>query len=359
MRYAVNPKSGSSRERAPSTLNVALIGYGLSGRAFHAPLIASVAGLRLSAIVTSRAEQVRTVYPDTSVFFAADEAFADRSIDLVVVAAPNASHFDLAARALQHGKHVVVDKPLTTTAAETRELMRRAERAGRLLSVFHNRRWDSDYLTLKRLIAEGNLGEINYFESHFDRYRPKASGNWREKAGPANGLWFDLGPHLADQALCLFGKPLALFADFAMLRDGVAAPDYFRVLLRYQRLRVVLTATVLAPANDLRMIVHGTRASYIKHGLDPQEAALRAGARPGGDWGRDPRDGLLKLADGSERVVPSEPGDYRQYYICLRDAIQGAGPLPVTATEGLTVMEILECGERSAASRSEIPFAPA
>jgi predicted dehydrogenase len=227
-----------------------------------------------------------------------------------------------------------------------------------LLSVFHNRRWDSDCLTLKRLIADGELGEITYFESRFDRYRPIPSGNWREKAGPANGLWFDLGPHLADQALCLFGKPLALFADFAMLRDGVAAPDYFHVLLRYERLRVVLTATVLAPAGDLRMIVHGTRASFIKHGLDPQEAALRAGGRPDVGWGRDPRDGILKLADGSEQSVPSEPGDYRQYYIGLRNAIRGAGPLPVTAAEGLTVMEILECAERSAASRSEIPFAP-
>jgi predicted dehydrogenase len=339
-------------------LNVALIGYGLAGRAFHAPLIASVEGLRLSAVVSSRADQVRAAYPDVAVLSDADDAFADSSIDLVVVATPNDSHFSLAARALDRGKHVVVDKPFTTTAAETSELMRRAERAGRLLSVFHNRRWDSDYLTLKRLIAAGELGEIVTFESHFDRYRPKPSGNWREKAGPAGGLWFDLGPHLVDQALCLFGKPLALFADFAMLRDGVAAPDYFHVLLRYERLRVVLTTTVFAAADDLRMIVHGTRASYVKHGLDSQEAALRAGRRPGGDWGRDPRDGVLKSADGNERVVPSEPGDYRRYYIGVRDAIRGVGPLPVTAAEGLTVMEILEYGERSAASRSEIPFAP-
>ncbi|MGC9954715.1 MAG: oxidoreductase [Rhizomicrobium sp.] len=342
----------------PKTLNVALIGYGLAGRAFHAPLIASVEGLRLSAIVSSRTDQVRNDYPDTAVLSGPDEAFADSSVDLVVVATPNDSHFKLAARALGHGKHVVVDKPFTTTAAEARELMRRSERAGRLLSVFHNRRWDSDYLTLKRLIANGELGEIVTFESHFDRFRPKPSGNWREKAGPAGGVWFDLGPHLADQALCLFGRPLALFADFAILRGGVAAPDYFRVLLRYERLRVVLTATVLAAADDLRMVVHGTHASYIKHGLDLQEAVLRAGGRPGGDWGRDPRDGVLTLADRSERTVPSEPGDYRRYYVGVRNAIRGVGSLPVTAAEGLTVMEILECGERSAATRSEIPFEP-
>ena len=333
-----------------------LIGYGLAGRAFHAPLIASVEGMRLSAIVSSRTDQVRGDYPDTAVLSAPDEAFADSSVDLVVVATPNESHFKLAARALEHGKHVVVDKPFATTADEARELMRRAERASRLLSVFHNRRWDADYLTLKRLIADGELGEIVTFESHFDRFRPKPSGNWREKAGPAGGLWFDLGPHLADQALCLFGKPLALFADLAILRDGVAAPDYFHVLLRYEKLRVVLTTNFLAAADDLRMIVHGTRASYVKHGFDPQEAALRAGGRPVGDWGRDPRDGVLKLADGSERIVPSEHGDYRRYYAGVRDAIRGAGPLPVTAAEGLAVMEVLECGERSAATRSEIPF---
>ncbi|MDE1937447.1 MAG: oxidoreductase [Alphaproteobacteria bacterium] len=338
------------------TLNVALIGYGVAGRCFHAPLIISVEGLRLAAVVSRQTDKVRADHPEAAVLATPDEAFADCSIDVVVVAATNDVHFDLAARALDHGKHVVVDKPFTVTSAEARELIRRAKDAGRILSVFHNRRWDSDYLTVKRLIAEGELGEIVYFESHFDRYRPKSTGNWREQSGPASGLWFDLAPHLADQALRLFGRPHALFADFAILRDGVTATDYFHVLLRYEKLRVVLTANFLAPADDLNLIVHGTRASYIKRGFDSQEAVLRAGGSPGGpQWGVDQRDGVLRLADGTERTVPSERGDYTQYYAGVRDAILGTGLLPVTPEEALDVMDILECGERSAASHAEVP----
>jgi predicted dehydrogenase len=339
----------------PRTLNVALIGFGRAGRTFHAPLIANIEGIRLAAIASSRPEEVQKYYPDTKVFSSPGAAFADPSIDLVVIATPNDSHFSLAASALQHGKHVVIDKPFTTTSAETRDLIKRAEASGCLLSVYQNRRWDADYLTVKRLIAQGLLGEIVYFESRFDRFRIP-NGGWREKAGPANGLWFDVGPHLADQALCLFGKPLALFADLAILRDGVAAPDYFHVLLRYEKLRVVLTTNFMAAENDLRFIIHGTRGSFIKNGADPQEAAMVAGKQPDGDWGRDPCDGVLKRTDGSERTVPSERGDYRRYYVGVRDAIRGDGPLPVTAAEALTVMEILECGERSAAIRGEIPF---
>ena len=340
------------------TLNVGLIGYGLAGRCFHAPLIAGVGGLRLAAVVSRQNEKVRADHPDAKVLPTPDDAFTDPSIDLVVVATTNDAHFDLAARALNHGKHVVVDKPFAVTATEAHELVRRAKQAGRMLSVFHNRRWDSDFLTVKRLIDQGELGEIVYFESHFDRYRPKASGNWREQAGPASGLWFDLAPHLADQALCLFGMPRALFADFAILREGVAATDYFHVLLRYEKLRVVLTANFLAPADDLNLIVHGTRASYIKHGFDSQEAVLRAGGRPGGaEWGVDQRDGILRLPNGTERSVPSERGDYTRYYAGVRDAIWGTGPLPVTSEEALAVMDILEYGERSAASRAEVPIA--
>ncbi|MBU6298892.1 MAG: oxidoreductase, partial [Alphaproteobacteria bacterium] len=332
------------------TLNVALVGYGLAGRHFHAPLISSVDGLRLAVVISRQTDKIRADHPEAAPVTSPDDAFADPSVDLVVIATTNNAHFDLAARALDHGKHVVVDKPFAVTSTDARELVRRSKHAGRLLSVFHNRRWDSDYLTVRRLISQGELGEIVYFESHFDRYRPKPTGNWREKAGPAAGLWFDLAPHLVDQALCLFGMPRALFADFAVLRDGVSATDYFHVLMRYEKLRVVLTANFLAPADDLNLVVHGTRASYVKHGFDSQEAVLRAGGRPSGfQWGVDQRDGVLRLPDGTERVVPSERGDYTRYYAGVRDAILGVGPLPVTAEEALAVMDIIECGERSAA----------
>ena len=340
----------------PQTLNVALIGFGRAGRNYHAPLIAAVEGLRLAAVVSSRPDEVLKSYPGMTVYASPDQAFADPAIDLVTIATPNDSHFPIAAAALAHGKHVVIDKPFATTAAETRELIARADQAGRHLSVYQNRRWDADFLTLRRLIAQDALGEIAYFESRFDRFR-LATGNWREKPGPSNGLLYDVGAHLADQALILFGKPQAVFADLAVQRQGVATPDYFHVLLRYENRRAVLTSNFMAAGNDLRFIVHGRRASFVKCGADTQEADIAAGRRPGKDWGRDPIDGETIQSDGSRQIVPSERGNYPQYYIGVRDAIRGLGPLPVTAAEGLAVMELLECAEQSATERREIPFA--
>ena len=338
-------------------LNVALIGYGLAGRVFHAPLIGCVDGLRLAAIVSRQAEAICKEHPGVAVLPAPEAAFADPSIDLVVVAAPNDTHFDLAARALSHGKHVVVDKPFAATAAEARELAKRAEQAGRILSVFHNRRWDADFLTVKRLIENGVLGEIVYFESHFDRFRPHVADRWREKPGPAAGTWFDLGPHLADQALQLFGAPRAVFADLARQRDGAAVTDYFHVLLRYDTLRVVLQGSSLAAAADLRFVVHGTRGSFVKHGLDAQEAFLRSGGNPeDGQFGVDPRNGVLTRANGSVESVLSERGDYRCYYAAIREAIAKQSPSPVTPAQGIAVMDILESAELSASRRSELPL---
>src|SRR5512133_3542028 len=243
------------------TANVALIGFGLAGRVFHAPLISAVDGLKLTAIVSSRKDEIEKLYPDVRVLQTAEQAFADPGIDLVVVATPNDSHFDLASRALAAGKHVVVDKPFARTSAEARALI--AQATGRLLTVFQNRRWDSDFLTLKRLIAEGALGDVVYFESHFDRFRPAVRDRWREHAGPATGIWYDLGAHLVDQALQLFGMPLGVMADLAGRRDGALTTDYFHVLLRYEQRRVVLSGDSLAPADDRRFVVHGTAASFL------------------------------------------------------------------------------------------------
>ena len=340
------------------TVAVAVIGYGLAGRVFHAPLIAGAPGLRLAAIVSRQKEAVRADYPGTAVP-TLEEMLGDPAISVVVVATPNDSHLDLASRALAAGKHVVVDKPFALTSAEARQLIARAEAAGRMLSVFHNRRWDSDFLTLQRLIADGSLGEITFFESHFDRFRPQVTDRWRDAAGPATGIWYDLGSHLADQALQLFGAPQAVFADLGARRSGARTTDYFRVLLRYPKLRVVLTGNALAPADELRLRVHGTRSSYIKHGLDPQEPFVRGGGRPDDPrFGVDPRPGVLLLSDGSSQPVPAERGDYRQYYAGLRDAVLGRGPLPVTVNQALAVMQLLEAGEASAAQRREIPFSP-
>ncbi len=332
---------------------VGLIGFGLAGRVFHAPLVAAVEGLELAAIVSSRRDEVAKLYPATRVVSSAQEVIEDPSIALVVVATPNDSHFDLAARALKAGKHVVVDKPFACTAAEARELV--ALSAGRVLTVFHNRRWDSDFLTLKHLIAEDALGEVVYFESHFDRFRPQVRDRWRERAGLASGTWYDLGSHLADQALQLFGMPCAVMADLAARRDGAQTTDYFRVLLRYERLRVVLTGDALAPADDRRLIVHGTKASFLKHGLDPQEAFLAQGGSPrDSGYGRDPLPGMLRRPDGVPVPIDAIDGAYVRFYEGLRETLRGSAPLPVTAGEALAVMDILEAAEQSVRAAREV-----
>jgi predicted dehydrogenase len=339
----------------PKTVNVALIGFGRAGRTYHAPLIAHIEGLRLATVVSSRPDEVHRVYPGVTVQSSPEAAFADPEIDLIVIATPNDTHYRLAAAALAHGKHVVTDKPFTATSGEARELIGQAERTGKLISVYHNRRWDADFLTLQRIITEGKLGPIAYFESRFDRFRTP-NGNWREQAGKANGLWFDVGPHLADQALMLFGRPRAVSADFAIFRKDVTAPDYFTVLLRYDDKRIVLTVNFMAAANDLRFLMHGCNGSFVKCGADPQEAALAAGKYPAADWGYDLRDGEMILADGTKCLVPSEAGNYPHYYIGVRDAICEGKPLPVSAAEALTVIELIECAERSAAEHREILF---
>lgn len=329
-------------------VNVALVGFGFAGRMFHAPLIGAVPGLRLHTIVSSQGEVARAAWPHARVVATYDEALADRAIDLVVLATPNAVHAQQAHAALDAGKHVVVDKPFTITLAEAESVVAHAERAGRLLTVFHNRRWDGDFLTVKRLIDEGALGDVLYFESRIDRYRPVVRDRWRERAGAGAGLWYDLGPHLVDQALQLFGQPHAIDADLAIQREGAQVDDYFHVVLKYPRRRVVLHASMLAAANDLRFVVHGTRGSYIKYGTDPQEAVLRGGGVPGGaEWGVDQRPGVLSVYEGERLVVREvEParGDWRAFYAGVRDAIVAGGENPVAGAGAVGVMGVVEVG---------------
>lgn len=341
-------------------LNAALVGYGLAGSVFHAPLLAATPGLRLHTVVSRDPAKVAVAHPRARVLADPAQAFADPAIDLVVVATPNDTHAPLALAALAAGKHVVVDKPFALDAAQAQAMIAAAAGAGRVLGVFHNRRWDADFLTLRGLLGAGMLGEVAELHSHFDRFRPQVPDRWRDREGPGSGLWYDLGPHLVDQVLQLFGTPLAVHADLARQRDGAEATDYFHVQLRYPRLRAILHAGALVPGHGLRFAVHGTGGSWIKHGLDPQEDALRAGAAPGGQgWGRDPRPGtLLRVgADGAvrEQPVASADGDYPAYYAAMRDAVRHGGAAPVTATEALRVMEIIELGIASSHQRRELP----
>lgn len=334
------------------TLDVALVGYGFVGKVFHAPLIAHTPGLRLHTVVSSSAGKVHADFPDVRVVADPGDAFATDAVDLVVLASPNRTHAPLALAALEAGRHVVVDKPFTVTLAEARAVVAAAARAGRIVSVFQNRRWDTEFLTLRKLIDDGALGEIVELHSHFDRFRPQVPDRWRERPGPGAGLWFDLGPHLVDQALQLFGMPEALQADLAAMRDGARVDDWFQVTLRWPRRRVVLHASTLVAANGLRFAAHGTGGSWIKHGLDPQEDRLRAGIVPGSSgWDHDPLPGELVRADGQtlhRQTIASVPGDYRDYYAGIRDAIAHGAPPPVTAPQALEVMRVLEAARDSA-----------
>ncbi|MFB0827493.1 oxidoreductase [Chromobacterium violaceum] len=330
-------------------LKAGLLGYGYAGATFHAPLLSATAGVDLAAVASSRPEQVLRNWPQARVLPDAEALLAEEEIDLVVIATPNDSHFPLAQAALRAGKHVVVDKPFALDAAQARQLMEEAEQAGRLLSVFHNRRWDADFLAVRQLLDEGALGRVAHFESHFDRYRPQVRQRWRESSAPGAGLWFDLGPHLLDQTLQLFGLPQALSLELAELRDGAVCDDWFHAALRYPDKRVILHGSALVADAGPRFIIHGTQGSFSKYGLDPQEDALKGGGRPGGEgWGVDPQPGRLLLADAGGKVFSGPAGDYLRYYAGVRDAILHGGANPVPAEEAWQVMALLELGKRSA-----------
>lgn len=340
-------------------INVALVGYGFAGETFHAPLISATPGLCLRYIASSDPGKVQKAWLKVDVV-GYEEVFTRAGIDLVVIATPNVTHFDLAQRALNSGKHVVVDKPFTTTVKEAEKLIALAKKKKRLLSVFQSRRWDADFLTLRELLAKRSLGEVMYFESRYDRFRPEVKKRWRELPEPASGTWYDLGAHLADQALQLFDVPDSVYADLAMQRPGAKAVDYFHVLLRYGNRRVVLHGSSLVVANSPRFFVHGTHGSYVKHGLDTQEAALKAGKNPSSPgWGHDPLEGILFLEqEGKMRSssVPNLRGNYLGYYEALRDAILKIGANPVPAEEALQVMRVLELAVRSSEQGREMTY---
>ena len=342
-------------------IRVGLIGYGYASKTFHAPLISGTPGMELAAVSSSDAAKVHADWPSVPVVSEPKHLLNNPNIDLIVIPTPNDTHFPLARAALEAGKHVVVDKPFTVTLSQARELDALARSLGRLLSVFHNRRWDSDFLTVKALLSEGTLGEVAYFESHFDRFRPQVRDRWREQPGPGSGIWFDLGPHLLDQAVNLFGLPVSMTVDLAQIRPGAQTTDYFHAILSYPQRRVVLHGTLLAAAESARYILHGTRGSYVKFGLDPQEDRLKNGERlPQEDWGYDMRDGVVTRAEGEERVqetLLTIPGNYPAFYAAIRDALNGVGENPVPASQAIQIMELIELGIESAKHRATLCLA--
>jgi len=344
-------------------IRVALLGFGYASQTFHAPLIQTIEGLQIAAVSSSDPAKVRQALgADVRVYGRPEALIASADVDLVVIATPNLTHHALARAALLSGKHVVVDKPFTSNAQQAEELIALAQQAGRHLSVFHNRRWDSTTLTVSKLLREGALGSIRHARLHFDRFRPQPRVRWREATGMGGGLWMDLGPHLIDEALRYFGMPEAIQLDLALLRPQAQIDDHFQATLRYaDGLRVTLHASNVAAVPGPRIELHGLKGSYVKRGLDRQEDDLKAGRRPQLErpdaWGADPDNGELVMPDGEalvRRPVPTQSGAYPEYYRQLRDCLLGRAGNPVPAAEALDVMRLLDLGVTSARTRREV-----
>lgn len=341
-----------------SKINVGLIGFGIAGQVFHAPVIVAVDGLalhRVSARKPEHRELLRQRYPDALIEDSAEAIIRADDIDLVVIATSNDVHFALAKAALLAGKHVVVEKPFTNTSAEADELITLARTQNRILSVHHNSRWNSDFMTVKKVIESGRLGRLVSFEARYDRFRNTLRENaWREVDLPGSGILYDLGAHLIDQAVQLFGLPEAINADLRKQRPGAQAVDDFELILHYPELKVSLKGAMLVKEPTPRYAAYGMDGAFVKPGVDPQEAALRAGESPRNHpaWGREPREiwGKLNvLENGKDLIeyVESERGDYPGYYRNVHDAIADNAPLAVTAGQARNVIFIIEEAERS------------
>ncbi|WP_028402799.1 oxidoreductase [Ectobacillus panaciterrae] len=341
-------------------IKVGLVGYGLSGATFHAPLLSVLEEFEIAKVVSSKKENVQQDLGDVEVVSSLEEVLEDAAIDLVVITTPSGLHYEMAKQSLMSGKHVVLEKPMVVETWEAEELIRIAEEKKLLLSVYHNRRWDNDYLTVKKLVNDGALGEINTYQVHYDRFRPVVRDRWREKQGPGSGMLYDLGSHLIDQALHLFGWPQFVLADVFAQRERAETDDYFHVILGYEKLRVILHSGSIVPSNGPRFQVHGSKGSFIKYGLDGQEAALKAGKKPVNDsWGADDPQfyGKLVTIDGEKEkheTIPTLHGSYVIYYKKIAESILEGKDAPVIAHEGLSVIKIIEAALKSNTEKKAI-----
>ena len=349
-------------------IRVGLVGFGMAGRVFHGPLISSVPGLELAAVLERNSSNARNTnnaaqrYPGITTYRNLETMLADASLDLFVVATPSGTHFQVARQILEAAKNVIVDKPMSTTSAEIAQLIALASAKSVHLIPFFIRRWDSDFQTIQKLLHEGQLGNVVYFESRFDRWRPNPPSDrlWKEDPSQGGGVLLDLGTHIADQALALFGKPEAIAADILCEREWARVNDAFTLRLRYPKLTVVLGANCLSSPPRPRFHIRGTKGNYIKSGLDPQEAALNKLTRiDDPNWGHElaANWGMLHVdMDGSmvTRPVAPIPGDYRLYYAAVRDTLLGKATAPLPPVEAWRVARLLEWAQESSDQRREI-----
>ncbi len=348
-------------------LNVGIIGFGMAGQVFHAPIINSIPQLELTKIVTTNVKAIETIkklYPNTEIVSDVSLILEDDDIDLIVIATPNTSHFELATQGLMANKHIVVEKPFTITTNEADKLIKLAKERKLVLTVHHNRRWDSDYLTVKKVIEGNLLGNIVEYESHFDRFRNTLKKNaWREENNPGSGILYDLGSHLIDQALCLFGLPMEVTADIGIQREGGKTDDYFHIILHYDKLRAILKAGMLVREPLLHFILLGDKGSFVKYGMDVQETALKEGITPENteNWGAEPEilHGRLNTEMNGVHlmgVVESERGDYRKYYQNVYNAILGKEELVVKAEEARNTIRVIELAIESNKTKKRCVF---
>lgn len=335
-------------------LKAGLIGYGVSGRVFHAPFLHRDPHYELYAVAERNSDECRSRYPYVRRYKDPADLLRDPELDLVIITTPNETHMPFAREALLHGKHVVLEKPVCVRSEDMLGLIRLSGERGLVLSPYHNRRYVSDFRTLEDILRAGLLGPIVECEIHYDRYRPeRRPGAWRERDIPGSGILFDLGPHLLDQALFLFGAPLTLTADIRRQRPGIETDDYFDIRLDYGWLRVILSASMLVREMGSRYMIHGLKGSYIKSGDDPQETLLRAGIAPEGpDWGLEPEEfrGILHTEREGQVIrefFPTRKGDYGAYYEDLYLALNGEAPLRVLPEDGYNTILLIEMARQS------------
>jgi scyllo-inositol 2-dehydrogenase (NADP+) len=337
-----------------------LIGYGFSGATFHAPFLKALEEFDLVKVMSSHPEKVQKDVGNVEVVPNLEDILEDPSIELVIITTPNPLHYDMAKKSLFHGKHVVLEKPMVIEPEEAKDLIHLAKEKNLMLSVYQNRRWDNDFLTIQQLISNGDLGEIATYEAHFDRFRPEVRDRWREQPGKGSGMLYDLGAHLIDQALYLFGKPQFVQADVFPQRNHAEVDDYFHIIMGYEKLRVILHSGSIVKGQSPRFIVHGGKGSFVKYGIDGQEDALREGQAPGGEgWGEDKPEWYGKLTvevDGQDVVkkVETLPGSYQTYYQKVYDHIRNGAPCPVPGEDGLKTIEIIHAAMESSKEKKAV-----
>jgi scyllo-inositol 2-dehydrogenase (NADP+) len=335
-------------------IRVGVVGFGLAGRIFHTSVIEATPGLKLACVVQRSGDEAVRVHPEICLARSVEEMLGDVGVDLVVIATPSYSHFEIAAQCLREQRHVVVDKPFTLKSAEASDLIHMARERKLLLTAYQNRRWDGDFQTVRQVIASGELGRLVSFESHYDRFRLQPRRDvWRESGGPGGGTLFDLGPHVIDQALTLFGAPSTLMASVRIERENAMVDDAWDLLLQYEgqhAFTVFLRATLTACAPGPRYVIHGTEGSFTKWGIDPQEDQLKSGMTfesPG--FGEEPESvwGTITLATGESRRIPTQRGDYRGFYENVRDTLQGRASLAVKPEDAWRTTRLIELARES------------